>query len=128
MEIFKVYLTLHELTELYALMYEPSDVEGFWNFVRVYRKSDVYRIPSGILRMEPYPGVSVATIHGIFHSNPFYSIQLIKDVLDSYMKERPWLKHLECIVPNEAKGLLKLAHKITNDVLESSKMTTFYWR
>lgn len=128
METFKHHPTFQELTKLYALMYDPGDVEGFWHFFRVYRRSDIYKLPCGVLRIEPYPLLGAATIHGIFHGNPFYHIQLIRDVLDSYMKERPWLSRLECILPNETKGLIKLAHKVSDDYTVGQKNTVFYWR
>lgn len=124
----QAFLDLHELTVLYELLPEAHNAVGFFDFVRVWRKSDVYKLPCGYIRFEPYPGYGAATVHGIFTSNPFYHIQLLKDMLNYYMGQNPWLDRLECILPKEYKGLTKLARKIAHGEQESKHSITFYWR
>ena len=99
----QAFLDLHELTVLYELLPEAHNAVGFFDFVRVWRKSDVYKLPCGY-------------------------IQLLKDMLNYYMGQNPWLDRLECILPKEYKGLTKLARKIAHGEQESKHSITFYWR
>ena len=124
----QAFLNLHELIALYELLYENHDPVKFFDFVRVWRKSAVYELPCGYIRFEPYPGYGAATVHGIFTSNPFYHIQLIKDMLNYYMGQNPWLDHIECIVPKKYQGIIKLARKVTNNWQEAKENFIFYWR
>ena len=117
LEIFKphkVYLSLHKLTEIYALLKVSHTSEGFFDLVRTWRKSDVYEIPCGYLRFEPYPLHKAATVHGIFVGNPFPHIQLIKEMLIYYMGLSDWLDTIECVVPINETGIAKLVRKIAH--------------
>jgi hypothetical protein len=125
-------LTLHTISRLYGLMLGASDVSddpgAFLRFHHLWSASDVYEIPCGYLRFEPYPHLRAATVHGIFDSNPFYHTNLVKELLDFYLEHDGRVDRLECHIPRRFGGLHKLVSSLANVSKEDGdKIIYHYW-
>ena len=79
--------------------------DEFFSFYKVWSMSDVYKIPCGYLRFEPYNYLKAATVHGMFNKNPFRDLQLINSMLYLYLEDHPAIDTLECQVPKSLKGV-----------------------
>lgn len=107
-----VLLAMEELIKIYDASVGTTDSSGepgeFLSFYANWAKSLVYKLHSGFIRVEPYPELKCATIHGMFFKNPFKDRENIKSVLDYYLSEHPDFTHLECHVDRKFRGVVKL--------------------
>jgi hypothetical protein len=111
-------ITLQDFSKIYDSQVNKTDSTGkpgeFLTFYATWMRSDVYKVPSGFIRLEPYPALQSATIHGIFFSNPFRDSENIENVLRLYLQEHPDFTHLECHVPKNRKGLRRFVASIAH--------------
>jgi len=123
-----VLLTLREIYAIYCRLLKVKGVNKelsghpgeFFNFYSIWKKSIVFEIPSGYIRIEPYPSLKSATVHGIFFNNPFKDIKLIKNMLYLYLEETKYIDFLECKVKKIHKGVHKLLSKMDLENYETS--------
>ena len=107
-----VQLSMGELIKVYdkslGVTDSTEEIGEFLHFYDNWGHSNVYKIPCGFLRFEPYPHLGSATIHGMFFGNPFRDCKNIINVLNLYLGEHPEFSHLECHVSKKFRGVLKL--------------------
>lgn len=131
--ITKTWIELNTIIRLYKLMldagYIEADSDTLFKFHDLWMNSHVYEVPFGYIRFEPYPRIGAATVHGIFDSNPFPHTNLIKNVLDLYLKDHPRIGRVECRIPAKFRGICKLASLLSVSETEDGDQKVFhYWR
>ncbi len=131
----RVKLPLGKLLYLYDLLYkdddEPEHVPAHMaRFIRIWNRSEVFKIPSGFLRFEKsrmYPGIT--TVHGVFLRNPFYDMQTIKSVLDYYLELNNEISEIQCIAnKHRDRGVVKLVRAMGIPESEVGKAKIFSYR
>lgn len=124
-------LRFTDLVHLYDLMLGRTDLLGnpgdFLSFYAIWMNSDIFKVPSGYVRVEPYPQHLAATIHGIFLKNPFYDSKNIQSVLQYYLEEHPEYKHLECHVPHRFHGVQRFAKTLSHSSTLHDSKTIYYF-
>lgn len=121
LDVQPVHLSMAELIRVYDLTVNTKISSGepgeFLRFYDNWCKSNVFKVPSGFIRLEPYPHHGAATIHGIFTGNPFRDSENIRNVLDLYLEKHPEFSHLECHIDDKFHGVKRfvasLAHSST---------------
>lgn len=127
-----VSLTMRDFIPIYARMVGKTDLSGGADeFIKAYdlwTKSHVYKVPSGYIRLEPYPRLKSATIHGFFTGSPFRDSENIKSVLDYYLNKHTEMTHLECHVENRFRGVKRFVATIAHDVNYHDGKWIFHYR
>ncbi len=113
-----VRLSMAELIRVYDASLGTTDSVGkpgeFLHFYDNWCHSNVYKIPSGFIRFEPYSKLGAATVHGMFFGNPFKDSKNIINVLNLYLEIHPEFSHLECHVLEKFRGVSKLVSRISH--------------
>lgn len=86
--------------------------EDFLAFYQVWKRCDVYAVPCGIIRFEPYPKQRAATFHGLVDKNPYPDLPLLKSMLYLYLEEHQGIDVLECHVPSGNRGVERLVKQV----------------
>ena len=127
-----VRLSMADFIKIYVQMVGKTDLAGttkeFFNAYDLWTKSHVYKVPSGYIRIEPYPRLKSATIHGFFTGNPFRDSENIKSVLNYYLKRHPEMSHLECHVKNEFRGVKRFVANLAHSSEYRDGKWIFYYR
>jgi len=126
-----VRLSIQELTKIYEQIKDKVDFTGesgdLLRFYDIWGRSVVYKVESGYIRIEPYPGLGAATVHGIFFGNPFRDGKNIKNVLDYYLEKHAEISRIECHVPKKFRGVAKLVATIAQSSSYHDSKWIFYY-
>lgn len=133
LNFYPVHMSMDKLIKVYDKSLGTTDSTGepgeFLRFYDNWTKSNVFGIPSGFLRFEPYPHLGAATVHGMFFKNPFKDSKNIEDMLYFYLSAHPEFSHLECHVDKKFRGVLKLVAPLaTSSTYRDSKWVFCYGR
>jgi hypothetical protein len=126
-----VRLSIKELTKIYDRLVGKTDLTGaegeLLKFYSTWGKSVVYEVDSGYIRIEPYPHLGAATVHGVFLGNPFKDSKNIADVLNCYLEGHPDISRIECHVPKRFRGVAKLVAEIAQSSAYHDSKWIFYY-